>query len=44
MNCAQFKNPLCYLCFATAVEVSWSLAKKVAGLNNLLTSNVWVLS
>ena len=35
MNCAQFKNPLCYLCVASAVVVFWSLAKKVAGLNNL---------
>ena len=35
MNCAQFKNPLCYLCLASAAVVSWFLAQKMAVLNNL---------
>ena len=36
MNWIQFRDPLCYLCFAGAVVASWSLTQEVAGSNNLL--------
>ena len=35
MKWSQFKDPICYLCPAGTVVVSWSLTQEVAGLRNL---------
>ena len=33
MNWGQFKDPVCYLCLASAVAASWSLTQQTADLN-----------
>ena len=42
MNWGQFKDPVCHLCLAGAMVVSWSLTQEVAGLNNLFKHNIFV--